>query len=421
MPPRINAPQRRVIFLSSLGGMLEFYDFVIFAVFAIPIGQSFFPSSNPLLEMMAAFAAFAVGYLARPLGGVLFSHFGDKYGRKKSFIVSIIIMGLATLAMGILPSYHQYGISMSILFLTLRVVQGIAVGGEIPGAITYVTEHVKLRPATACGIIFSFLNIGILLAHLFDAGISFVLPYINYPLEVWRIAFIIGGMLAIISYFLRTSLEESPEYLNFQHEVHEIPLLKLCSHHKKALVIACLIVAIQATLISIIYLYSASFMQLTKLYSLEEIAWVNIVGLSVFCFTNVLWGYISDIKSPLLVLKLGALLLIPCSYYFYQGLLFNQSVLFKAVIMAFVSGMTTGSFAAIIASLFPTQVRYSGIALSYNLAFAVFAGLSPLLATSLIQRTHNMMMPAFLMMIMAGVGFIASLFAKQIKNHINID
>ena len=113
--------------------------------------------------------------------------------------------------------------------------------------------------------------------------------------------------------------------------------------------------------------------------------------------------------------------MIPCSYYFYQGLLFNQSVLFKAGIMAFVSGMTTGSFAAIIASLFPTQVRYSGIALSYNLAFAVFAGLSPLLATSLIQRTHNMMMPAFLMMIMAGVGFIASLFAKQIKNHIHID
>lgn len=417
MSSTVSYQERKVIFLSSLGGMLDFYDFVIFAVFALDIGQSFFPNDNPLFEIMAAFSAFAVGYLARPLGGILFSHFGDKYGRKKSFIFSIIIMGWATLCMGLLPSYHDYGLIMPLIFLSLRVIQGIAIGGEIPGAITYVTEHVKHKPGLACGIIFSFLNLGIIIAHLFDASITLLIPHLPFYIPAWRIAFIIGGLLAIISYFLRTSLEESPEYLSFQHKVHNIPLIDLFKQHREALIVATLIVAIQATLISIIYLYSTSFMQLTKLYSEKEITNINLIGLSLFCLTNILWGVLADYYGHKTILIIGALFLIPGSFFFYQGLLNHNNVILLSLIMAIISGMTTGSFAAVVAKMFPTPVRYSGIGVSYNLAFAIFAGLSPLLTTSLIEKTHNMMVPAYLMMTIAFIGFLTSLFSTTLKEY----
>ena len=158
--------------------------------------------------MLGAFVAFAVGYLARPFGGLLFSHFGDKYTRKKVFVLSISLMAASTLLIGILPGYAQIGITASILFILFRLLQGIAVGGEIPGAITFVCEHIPKHPGLVCGTIFLFINFGILLADVMHTLLSPIDPHM-----AWRIAFILGGLLAIISYFLRKKLEESALFL----------------------------------------------------------------------------------------------------------------------------------------------------------------------------------------------------------------
>lgn len=152
---KLKPSERKIIFLASLGGALEFYDFVIYVIFAPIISQIFFPETDKLASLMSVYAVFAIGYLIRPLGGIAFSHFGDKYGRKKTFIFSVLLMAVPTVLIGVLPTYQHIGIFSSILLIFLRLLQGLSIGGEIPGALTFTCEHVNPRSrALACGVIF---------------------------------------------------------------------------------------------------------------------------------------------------------------------------------------------------------------------------------------------------------------------------
>ena len=159
---KLSSTQWKTILLSSLGGGLEYYDFVIFIVFAQYIGKnfSFSEPENAVTQVFFSLSLFAIGYLARPIGGILFSHLGDKFGRKKAFSLSISIMALSTLFMGLLPSYQSIGLAATIIFTVLRIIQGLSLGGELPGAITFLKEHCYERPGLACGILFFCVNTG---------------------------------------------------------------------------------------------------------------------------------------------------------------------------------------------------------------------------------------------------------------------
>ena len=157
----------KTILLTSVGGMLEFYDFVIFSMFTIVLGQTFFPQQNSqVLQVLYAFTVFSVGYLARPLGGIIFGHISDKYGRKKSFLMTIFLMGTASFLIAFLPSYSTVGIIATILFVILRIIQGTAIGGEIPSAIVFIKESINKHSGVACGIIFCLINFGVFFAVL---------------------------------------------------------------------------------------------------------------------------------------------------------------------------------------------------------------------------------------------------------------
>ena len=411
----VTAAQWKIIFLSSLGGMLEFYDFVIFAVFALPIGETFFPNKTPLLSIIAAFSAFAIGYLARPIGGIVFSHFGDKYGRKRSFILTIIIMGSATFLMGMIPSYYVYVFWMSIIFILLRIIQGIAVGGEIPGAITFVAEHVKHRAGFACGIVFLFINLGIFLANFVNAIFNIILKNTNFYHDAWRFAFFIGGFLAIISYFLRSKLSETPEYLAFEHVLVKIPFFSLVKSQPRNIIMGILIVATQATLISLLYLYVTQYMELTGLYTHEQISMITLTTLGIFSIGCAFWGWLADSIGYKRILSIGMLLLIFFSYEYYVAMLHNHYLLFATIAIAVVSSMITGSFSAFLTTLFPTVVRFSGIALCYNIGFAIFGGLTPLAASYLIHKTHHPLSPSYIVMLIAAIGLIGVFSARKIK------
>ena len=153
-PARITAAGWRIVLLASLGGTLEFYDFVIFGVFAKDIADAIFPNRSPLVSLMASFGAFAAGYLARPIGGIVLSHFGDRYGRRRVFLVSIFVMSGATLGMALVPSYAAWGAAASALMVTLRLIQGFCLGGELPGALTYVVETAPRHAPFVCGVVF---------------------------------------------------------------------------------------------------------------------------------------------------------------------------------------------------------------------------------------------------------------------------
>ncbi|HEV7715728.1 MAG TPA: MFS transporter, partial [Steroidobacteraceae bacterium] len=223
--------QWRVIILSSLGGALEFYDFVIYSMFAQYIGAAFFPASDPLNSLMLSFTVFAVGYVARPFGGVVFSHFGDKYGRRPVFIIAMLTMSLATVAMGLLPTYAQWGIAAPCLMVLLRLLQGFSLGGELPGAITYVVETAPRQGGFAAGFVFFCVNSGVALASALSWAVHESLAPADVAAWGWRIGFLFGGALGFVSFWLRLSLEETSEFRQVRSVASKQPFLELIKSH----------------------------------------------------------------------------------------------------------------------------------------------------------------------------------------------
>ncbi len=195
---RLNRQDYKTLTLAALGGALEFYDFIIFVFFAAVVSDLFFPVDMPeWLRQVQTFGIFAAGYLARPLGGIIMAHFGDKVGRKKMFSLSILLMALPTLAMGMLPTYQSIGIAAPLLLLLMRVLQGAAIGGEVPGAWVFVAEHVpRKRVGFACGTLTAGLTAGILLGSLVATLLNTVMSQDAILAGGWRIPFFLGGSLA---------------------------------------------------------------------------------------------------------------------------------------------------------------------------------------------------------------------------------
>jgi MFS family permease len=407
MPLQLSRNQWKIISLSSLGGALEFYDFIIFAIFAPNIGEAFFPADNSFTATLNAFAAFAIGYLARPIGGILFSHFGDRYSRKSVFIISMSIMASATFLMALTPSYHSWGITATYIFMILRLCQGMAIGGEIPGAITFVKEHVNTHPGFACGIVFLFINAGIFLADLAYG----ILNKVTTANHAWRIAFFIGGILAILSYFLRRTLHESQEFEQATQR-YAVPLLALIRQQSRNVFLGFLIVACQATLISLLYLYVASYMKLHH-YSPEQTAWISGVNLAIFSLGCAFWGWVSDHIGAAKVMTFGIGLSIPLTFWFYHAILIHQNVMLAYALLSCTCSMYTGSFSAYLANLFPVNVRFTGVAFTYNLGFAIFGGLTPFLASYLIKVFNHPLMPAYVFLLAGLLGLIG--IAKTLK------
>ena len=189
----ITKEQKRILYISSLGGMLEFYDFIIYALLAGYISTVFFPDATPINALLATFGTYTVGYFARPFGGIIFGHYGDKYGRKKTFAVSILIMACATLGIGLIPSYESIGIWAPILLLIFRLLQGFSIGGEIPGAITYVSESMPEQRGFGTGIIFCFLLCGLGLGYIIEALLLTIFSHQQVLDWAWRLPFFLGG------------------------------------------------------------------------------------------------------------------------------------------------------------------------------------------------------------------------------------
>src|SRR5436189_4745016 len=191
---RISAAGWRIVLLASLGGTLEFYDFVIFGIFAKDIADAIFPNPTPLVSLMVSFGAFAVGYFARPIGGIVLSHFGDRYGRRRVFLISLFTMSGATLGMGLVPTFATWGAAASVLMVTLRLVQGFCLGGELPGALTYVVETAPPQAPFVCGVVFSCVTLGVAAATGVSLAVRTWLPSALVATLGWRIAFVLGGL-----------------------------------------------------------------------------------------------------------------------------------------------------------------------------------------------------------------------------------
>jgi MHS family proline/betaine transporter-like MFS transporter len=405
----------RIVLLASLGGTLEFYDFVIFGIFARDIADALFPSGSPLVSLMASFAAFAAGYLARPVGGIVLSHFGDRYGRRQVFLGSIFVMSLATAGMGLVPSYQRWGVAASALMVALRIVQGFCLGGELPGALTYVVETAPRIAPFVCGVVFACVTMGVAAATGVSLSLRSLLPPETVPVLAWRIAFILGGLGGIVSFVLRRALEESPEFARLRGLASRQPFRDLLRTHATPVLIGCAVLAGTACFNGLFFSHLPAYLSAVLHYDARAGVYSQTVGVVASSLAILATGWLGDRIPPRYLLRAGVTLLALLAYPFYSALAGRTVNLTLLLTLAgVVAGLTNGSFACLLTDLFPTRIRFTGVALVFNISFTIFSGTAPLVATTLIRELGTATAPALLMI---GCGLLALAGSFVVERH----
>jgi MFS family permease len=414
----IGRAEWRVILLSSLGGALEFYDFVIYSLFARYIGATFFPAHDPLVSLMLSYAVFAVGYLVRPIGGVILSHFGDRYGRRRVFIGTIVTISLTTLAMGLLPGYAAWGIGASIAMILLRIIQGFCLGGELPGAITYVVETAPRHAGLAATFVFACVNTGVLLAALLSLVLHEFLGADEIAAWGWRIGFLVGAAFGLLSFFMRRYLEETREFARIKDQAAALPVAELVRTHPAAILVGIAALAASAGVNGLIFAMPAIFPQIMD-YSATEVLVAQNVMLAVTSIGMIVVAWFGDRFPRRWFLRAGTALTMLLAYGWFAAASDRTMPLWLlGVAAALVISLSHGVFAGIVADLFPTRIRFTGIAVSFNLAFSLFSGIAPLAATALVAATGAATGAAFFMIGLAALSFIASFFVHGYEGQI---
>lgn len=416
---RITAAGWKIVLLASLGGTLEFYDFVIFGVFARDIAQAVFPATDPLVSLILSFATFAVGYLARPIGGIVLAHYGDRYGRRAVFLWSVFIMSAATLGMGLVPDYATIGVSAALLMVTLRLIQGFCLGGELPGALTYVVETAPRIAPFVCGVVFSCVTMGVAVATGVSLSVRTFMDPAMVPAYGWRFAFVLGGLGGVLSFVLRRSLEESPEFERMRSLAARQPFKELLKANPKHVLVGCLILAGTGCFNGLFFSHLPAYLSGVLQYDPRQAVLSQTVGVIASAIGILVTGWIGDRIPPRYLLRAGVGLLLVLAFPFYGALeARSMDLTLICVLAGLAAGLTNGSFAVLLTDLFPTRVRFTGVALVFNVSFTLFSGTAPLVATTLIRDTGMATSPAYMMMFSAALALIGSIWVDRFGGNV---
>ncbi|MFD7775026.1 glycine betaine/L-proline transporter ProP [Streptomyces sp. NPDC059753] len=424
------AAVKRAVKAASLGNAMEWFDFGIYSYLAVTIGHVFFPSGNATVQLISSFATFAVSFLVRPIGGMVFGPMGDKIGRKKVLAMTMILMAIGTFAIGLIPSYAVIGFWAPVLLIFFRLVQGFSTGGEYGGASTFIAEY---APDKRRGFFGSFLEFGTLAGYVGAAGLVTVLTTLldtgSMESWGWRVPFLVAGPIGLVGLYLRLRLDETPAFQKLEDEsshrasdaasnvetTAKGDLAKIFRGYWPTLILCiCLVGAYNITdymLLSYMPTYLSDEMSYKESHGLLILIATMIVLMLVI--TQV--GKLSDRfgRKPLLMAgMLGFLLLsIPSFLLVKNGALWAVSLGMLLLGLSLVCML--GTMSAALPALFPTQVRYGSLSVGYNLSASLFGGTTPLVVTALISVTGTDMMPAYYAMAAALVGVIAVACMKE--------
>jgi MHS family proline/betaine transporter-like MFS transporter len=371
------------ILSASLGGAFEWYDFIIYGFFIQFFGHQFFPKNNDESEQIIAFSIFAIGFLARPIGGLVFGHIGDVYGRSRSLYYSMVLIGIATLCIALMPTYHQIGNFSIVMFVFLRICQGFAIGGSISGSFVYISElsgpdtrSFWVSTAfigTMRGIIFASIVINILMG---------LLSHEQLHLWGWRIAFLLGALILLLARHASSLMIETPyhEDLVKNQQVAAAPISTLFKKYK-LIVLQCLgITTIHAALTLFILLFMPSFLQHYGMTHNDALR-VNLITIIVFSTILPFFGWLGNKLNLQTMLVSGCVLLVifiaPILY-----MIASHDILLRSLgilSITVLNCMVSASLPPIIVGLFPTEIRYCGVSFAYNLCIALCAGITPLI------------------------------------------
>jgi MHS family proline/betaine transporter-like MFS transporter len=389
-----------------IGNIVELFDFFNYAYFAPIIAVLFFPNNNKVTSLILTYSVFAVGFIARPLGGAILGRLGDKLGRKKVLLASIIFMGIPTCLIGILPTYAHWGISASLIMILLRIAQGLAAGGELGGSMIYLVEH---APVNRRGFIGSFAMLGVHSGVLLSAFVSFLLTTKLTSTQLyswgWRIPFLLGGVFALSGYFLRKSMHETPV---FEQTHNTLQKKKSLSIYLKEILHVAKYNIITASCFYLLLVYLVSYLKDTLHLSLSYALGITTLNLLVVITTVPFWGYLSDIIG-----RIPILLSVMLSFLFFSYPLFMMTtfsgiwpLLIALFIFSFLLSALTGLSPVLVTECVPPESRYFSISIGYSLSSAIFGSSAPILLVWLSQYYPGAAAPALYLSMMAGVSLI---------------
>ncbi|WP_433737122.1 MFS transporter [Pseudomonas putida] len=387
-PTPFNRSDYKTLGLAALGGALEIYDFIIFVFFALTLSQLFFPPEMPeWLRLLQSFGIFVTGYLARPLGGILMAHFADRLGRKRVFSLSILMMALPCLLIGIMPTYAQIGYFAPLLLLMLRVLQGAAVGGEVPSAWVFVAEH---APVGHRGYALGFLQAGLTFGYLLGALTATFLAQAFTPAEIldyaWRLPFLLGGVFGVIGVWLRRWLSETPVFMAMQarrEEAVELPLRAVLREHRLAMLPAMILTCVLTSAVVVFVVITPTMMQKTFGMTASHTFGLSALGIVFLNIGCVLAGLLVDRIGAWRTVMLYSLLLPLGIGVLYACLINGGQWIGLAYAVAGLACGVVGAVPSVMVSLFPARIRVSGISFTYNIAYAAWASITPLLLIGL--------------------------------------
>jgi MHS family proline/betaine transporter-like MFS transporter len=385
---------RKVIAACMIGNALEWYDFALFGHFAVILSKLFFPQHDSYVGIVATYTIFAAGFLMRPVGGIIFGYIGDRYGRKVSLVVSILMMALPTALIGVLPTYEQIGVLAPIVLCLIRLIQGASIGGEFSGCIAFLVEY---SPTNKRGLVGSVsmisLVLGMLLGSIVAILVSKCMSVENFESWGWRVPFLIGIVIAVIGIYVRLGLQESPIYMKAKEKkgLSQKPVREIFSGYLFPLFVAIGLYLTVTVPFYTLTIFIQSYMSKYMGFSYIDALNINLMSLSILIVTLPISAYFSDLYGRKKVMKYSALGIIlfiyPIIWLLHLGS-FNFAII-SQIIFSLLVGTYMGPIPAVLVELFPTRVRFTGVALSYNLSAALFGGTAPLVATWLVTNTRT--------------------------------
>ncbi|QIV94226.1 MFS transporter [Allofrancisella frigidaquae] len=396
------------LLFSSLGSAFEYYDLAIYSVFAVAIGEKFFDKDNTISSTLMVFLVYVVGYLVRPFGAWIFGYIADKRGRAFILKLNMILLFCSTLLLAILPGVQSIGIWATLFFVTLRCIQAMAIGAEIPVAIIFSIENYPKRQGLVTGIIFSCLSFGIMMTTV----VLFIVT--NYTSDHfvkeygWRIGFLIGAIFTFTLFFLRKGIvDDHLPKLTINLNNQNTSLLSFVAK----VVVGMMLVACIAMLTTQLYMFLPSFYQM-YLTSKVELANLLLIGSIIMTISCIVGGFISDYMSKEKLMGILIIISISLAPIFYKNILDGKSIYLCFIILSIVMGFFASTYNVIIVNYFNFDYRGRGLGLAYNLGYLVFSAGIPAFTIFLISETKLLLIPAYLI-VFAGVVSLIGLVASS--------
>jgi metabolite-proton symporter len=415
-------PLRRVVAASLVGTTIEWYDFFLYgSAAALVFNKLFFPSYEPLVGTMLAFATYAVGFVARPLGGIVFGHFGDRIGRKKLLMWSLVMMGVATVLIGLLPTYAQIGVWAPVLLIVLRLVQGFAVGGEWGGAVLMAAEH---GDSARRGFWASWPQAGVAAGSLLSAGVLALMAGIQSEADFiawgWRVPFLLSVVLVVVGWYIRNRVSESPMFeaaIDQSETPPKLPALEVISERPKAILLGSGLRVGENISYYILTVFSLTYLVDVAAETRSTALNALLIAAAVQFFAIPVLARLSDRIGRRPVYAVGGLGLAVFIFAFFPMLVSGEPL---TIVAAIVIGLVLhsamyGPQAAFITELFPTRIRYSGVSIAYQLTSIVAGSLAPIIALWLYGKYDSAVPVAIYVGVACVISGVSALLARETK------